>query len=1012
MPNIMRRIIYLLVFMLLYLNLNAQEPGIRNYTTYDGLPSNEVFQGLLASNGFMWFATDDGVSKFNGSTFEVFEIKDGLTENTILDVKEGKEGRIWFVGISGRLSYYENNKMHHFQSNDLIIKHKTDIEIPNPGSLVTYGTNEIRLSFISGKTIYIKDSIAKAYHLLKNDSVSISNPSDRYQFYMKVVNYDTMSFSVIFDNSSYTINVPRDFKVEYHSNHYNYLEFDDKIIYFYNQVALSINKKGETSITHLNYRPQQSLHSVDKGVWIGTSKNGVMYFPDCKFDKKPLIHFLEDHFITSLIYDQNQRGWVTTSYGGIYNIQSLYIQNFYKQGNYAENFVSKVLQLDGRDYAFFARNNRIFLSNGFKGNLEELVLEELDDQMVYQAKKYKDKIFVATPTNLLEIPIDFFLLPNHPRKGIKIHISNGIKDFILQDSILWTGGSRGLYYDPNILQGSIYNSIPIDNDHSRILKILSAPDESLDSKYGYFICQSQEHLYRYRYCFDSVHELKISSQIFQMDTVAFTSNDIIYEEQNNTFFIATKGYGLFILTQDGVTVLNEKSGLFSNSINVIKKPNDSILLLGTNKGLNIVKITEGANPKVLISKAITTGDGLKGTEIHDIGYFEDYVVVSTNMGVSLLKIYELIQRIDEFPIYITNFIVNGEKKNIDSAQSVQLKNLEHNIQFLFDAIDFHDKTGMKYYYRLMGSNNEEWEEINKTNVLYPQLPHGKYEFQVKAKNAYGYQSTNISTVTFEIDQIYYKTVWFRLLIILAILSLITLYMYLFFLRRNILLRNKGILHDYQQISLIRVMNPHFIFNALNSVNSFIVNNRKKDATLYVSEIARLIRKVFDSASQNTITIENEASFLSSYLKLEQRRLKNTFNYLIKFEDNLKDLTIPSFMTQVFVENSIWHGFQDKIEKGALISVTFSINESKIECEIRDNGIGRKASGKITNKKRNKREKHGIDIVKQRISLLNKRHRSNKLELKILDIYNFDRTRPLGTIVRLQFPKNLINTAKD
>lgn len=1012
MPNIMRRIIYLVAFMLLYINLSAQEPGIRNFTTYDGLPSNEVFQGLLASNGFMWFATDDGVSKFNGSAFEVFEIKDGLTENTILDVKEDKEKRVWFVGISGRLSYYEDNKIHHFHGNNLIIKNKTDIEIPNPGSLVTYGTKGARLSFISGKTIFIHDTVVEVYHLLQNDSIAISNPHNRYPFYMKIINDDTMSYTVDFDSSSFTVNVPKDFKVGYHSNNYNYLEFDDKIIYFYNRVALIIYKNGDIEITNLKFRPQQSIHSVDKGVWIGTSKNGVMYFPKCEFNKKPLIHFLEDQFVTSLIYDQNQRGWVTTSYGGIYNIQSLYIQNFYKQGNYAENFVSKVLQLEGRNYAFFARNNRVFLSNGFKGQLEELVLEELDDQIAYQVKKHLNKVFVATPTNLIEIPIDFFLLPNHPRKGIKIHKSNGIKDFIIQDSVLWAGGSRGLYYDPNILTGSLYNSIPIDNDHSRILKILSAPDESLDPSYEYFVCQSQEQLFRYRYRFDSDNELEISSQIFQMDTIAFTSNDIIYEEQNNTFIIATKGYGLFFLSPDGVTVLNEKSGLFSNSINVIKKPNDSILLLGTNKGLNIVKITKGAKPKVLISKAITTGDGLKGTEIHDIGHFENYVVVSTNMGISILRIYKLIQRKDEFPIYITSFIVNGEKKKIDGTQPVQLKYLEHNIQFLFDAIDFHDKTGMKYYYRLLGSNNEEWSEINKTNVLYPQLPYGKYEFQVKSKNAYGYPSSNISTVSFEIDQIYYKTNWFRLLITFAILSLITLYIYLFFLRRNILLRNKGILHDFQQISLIRVMNPHFIFNALNSVNSFIVNNRKKDATLYVSEIARLIRKVFDSASQNTITIENEASYLNSYLKLEQRRLKNTFNYLIKFDDNLKDLSIPSFMTQVFVENSIWHGFQDKIEKGALISVTFSINEGKIECEIRDNGIGRKASIKIANKKRSKREKHGIDIVKQRISLLNKRNRSNKLELKILDIYNFDRTRPLGTIVKLQFPKNLINTAKD
>jgi hypothetical protein len=432
-------------------------------------------------------------------------------------------------------------------------------------------------------------------------------------------------------------------------------------------------------------------------------------------------------------------------------------------------------------------------------------------------------------------------------------------------------------------------------------------------------------------------------------------------------------------------------------------PLDTILFVGTNKGLNILKLSSGEFPQIRGSKYITIEDGLKGNEIHDISFYHQYVLVSTNMGISYVNFHVVTKMKDDFPVYITNFIVNGNDRQVDTLNQVELSYSENNLQIQYDAIDFHDKKGISYYYRLIGAERSSWKEIYKNSVIYPELKSGAYTFQVRARNSYGFSSRNIASVHFYIDEIFYRTIWFKLGAVLLILLIITSYFYLHFRQRNQQLRNKNILADHQQKSLMRVMNPHFIFNLLNSVNSFIVNNKKREATLFVSQIASLIRQIFNNAADDTISVADEMALLDAYLKLEQRRLNHVFDYMIKADEDLSDMLIPSFMIQVFVENSVWHGFSHNAEKGSLLSVDFIRKNNYILCEITDNGIGRLASAENKKGEPLKREKHGIDVIKERISLLNERYDVEEIKLEIIDAVNNESSHVIGTIVRLQFP---------
>jgi len=981
----------------------GQEPGMKNYTTYDGLPSDEVYRCILASDGYMWFATNNGVARYDGDAFKTYDVSDGLTDNTILDLIEDQEGRIWFIDISGRLSFFENDHITQFKYNHVILENKSSVEIPSSGLFIPYSKDEISITFFSSKTLYIKNGECKIYKESLHDSIPISRPENHYCFYKNKLPHDSMLFTIIFDSVPISVKIHKDASWGHVNSNYLYLEFEDRVIYFYNKSAIIIYKDGTHFIRKMGFIPMVAIKSVEKGFWIGTFKSGLVYYPDDHFEIKPQINLLHNQFITSIMYDQNNRGWVSTSFGGVFNIQSLYITNFYEEGTLSNNYITKIVQLDSNSFVSFGRSNKVFLNEGFNSEMEVLELDELNNFMVYHVEKLGESVFIATNESLIEVPVAFFLNPNHPKTNIKRYQINSIKDFLFQDSVLWMGTSHGLYYEDNFLKNRSFKPIEVLKKKKRVVDITAYLDRNGEPQYSYLLMQGIDGLEKYRYHFNSSGTITIQNQVFHEKGHPLVSNDILVREKDGAIFKATKGAGIQIIIDDTVINLNEESGLLSNIVNVLKMPLDSILLVGTNKGLNIIRLSDDKYPRIIMSKFITTKDGLKGNDIHDIICYNNHVFVATNMGSSLINVFKVVKMTDSFSIYITNFTVNGESENIDTLSCTQLAYNENNIQIQFDAIDLHDKKGMKYYYRLLGSDQDEWQRIEKSSILFPQLSSGIYTFQVKAQNSYRYTSNNTASISFSINQVFYERVWFKISYYLFLVFIIGFILYLYFRRKNLDLENRNILDDYQQKSLMRLLNPHFIFNSLNSANSFIINNQKKDATLYVSQIATLIRQVFNNASNNYISISGEIDMLDAYLKLEQRRLQNRFKYIIKMDSGLANLEIPSFMIQIFVENSVWHGLSSREQSGALLTVHFKKLSSHIICEIIDNGIGRKAASKLVADKSNKRAKHGIDVIKQRIELLNNRFVGKPLKLEIIDKINIDRTRVYGTIVRIHFP---------
>lgn len=187
-------------------------------------------------------------------------------------------------------------------------------------------------------------------------------------------------------------------------------------------------------------------------------------------------------------------------------------------------------------------------------------------------------------------------------------------------------------------------------------------------------------------------------------------------------------------------------------------------------------------------------------------------------------------------------------------------------------------------------------------------------------------------------------------------------------------------------SLRSQMNPHFIFNALNSVNNFISKNDERSANRYLSDFSTLMRSVLENSEEDFIPLEKELEQLELYIKLEHARFGDKFDFQMAIEDNvpISNYKIPPMLLQPYIENAIWHGLRYRDSKGLLFVSVRNHSDSSIVIEIADNGIGRKKSASIKTQNQKKQKSKGMGIIQKRVAILNDMY-SDKVAIKISDL---------------------------
>ena len=449
----------------------------------------------------------------------------------------------------------------------------------------------------------------------------------------------------------------------------------------------------------------------------------------------------------------------------------------------------------------------------------------------------------------------------------------------------------------------------------------------------------------------------------------FTTSDGL--TNNMTYCILKDNSGnIWVSTNTGISRINPKTGL--------------IRTFGQNEGLNIIEFNSGA------SYAADDGEFLLGGMGGLVGFYPDLI--------NREEIQSGNQR-----AFINEIRVSGKPKNyrrtVSKADTVILEKGENNFMVYFSSTDFVHSEKTLYRYKL-SEINRDWVESDSRNrnISYGNLHPGWYNFQLQATDRSGSWSYS-KELRIRIKPYYYQTPFFRITApvtaLLLILSLIIIYI------RQIKQREAQKQAALRLQSLRGQMNPHFIFNSLNSINYFISNNDKLSANRYIADFSKLIRSILHNLSNDSITLDKEIESIEDYLKIEYLRFGDKFDYEIKVEKEIdyNNLNVSPGIIQPFIENAIWHGVRGLENRKGKIEVLIGFKDKKLTCIVKDDGIGRKRS-EMLNTGSDQKKSRGISIVLERLKIINGLQGSH-YQIVISDLY--PGRQESGTLVEIDLP---------
>jgi ligand-binding sensor domain-containing protein/two-component sensor histidine kinase len=328
------------------------------------------------------------------------------------------------------------------------------------------------------------------------------------------------------------------------------------------------------------------------------------------------------------------------------------------------------------------------------------------------------------------------------------------------------------------------------------------------------------------------------------------------------------------------------------------------------------------------------------------------------------------------------------------------------LQFEFSALVFGNSNRNQYAWMMEGFDEKWVYGGNENKVSYASLKPGKYVFKVKAANNDGLWGTTTS-YRIKIRPPFYASAWFIAMCLSGFAAL------LWFWNRSRVLqarKEEQLQAQFQQqiaeseLKALRAqMNPHFIFNSLNSIQKYILKNEHFEASQYLTKFSRLIRLILDHSNQNNILLSSELDLLRLYVEMESLRFDDKFNYHFQVDPslNLETCEIPSMLIQPYVENAIWHGLLHKAEKGTLTLHFLKKEENWLEVTIEDDGIGRAKAAELRSKQVLQKKSYGTQITENRIAVINRIQNSNAT-CTIIDL--MDATgKSAGTRVELLIP---------
>lgn len=917
----------------------------------------------------MWFATAAGLARFDGANFKVFTTEDGLTNNEVLQIALDPDGSIWVFpfGTTGCIydpstqkfytekNYTELKKLKDLKPSILIRNSAAGIVGKSTYDVYFFANKRIRSIDINSATDIwpiSKDSVLvlidskKGYLIAKNDSSTL--------------NFQVPGIDIAFSKSP---DWGR-WKIFISSNQTTELS-----LYEYEQ--------GQSIKQRAIFRSRYLINGVTKygeKIYI-TTLNGV-YVTDTLLSQSE--YFFPQKNISKAFVDKNGNEWLCSLSGeGVY----LRIKNGVKQLNTksglpGDNVTSLKNQGgllicgDGNGNIYTIAQNERFIKPSYVTKLPEAIRGiELyktsflaysnyklfaDNRFVFETFGAIKSVVADTNGNLWVGSHDQMTFYN--KQKARLDTVGGAERFAaltFHEGKLYYGNNKGLFEKTRFRDA--YEATPVKNK-SEILKqpinyLLSGPDGIL--------------------------------------------------------WIATNNDGIVAHFKDKIIGHFNTLSVPGLTSNICKKiffdKEDTSIWVATNKGLNKIRYKLHSDSLSVTIHSITSSEGLNDDDVNDVSVKDGKAYVATIKGICILNTN---LGKESVPVRITDVII----KDYSVPDSVLLENSRYNLKYwqnnisiTYTGICFTCDKKLVYQYRMLGAGNDtSWKTTTANTVEFGELQYGNYTFQVRAGE------TNMQELGFYIKPAFWQTNWFYALVALCVIGIF------FFLIKFITsqIRKREIektainkrFAELEFQALQAQMNPHFVFNAMSTLQYYILKNESENASEYLAKFARLMRLFLDSSRNKFIELRKEIDLLRSYIELEQARLEHSFQYQIDIDPEVEvDTKIPSVMIQPFVENAILHGLRHKKDGGGLLKLQFSARDHIVECRIEDNGVGREESAIINKAKDKLYRSQALNIIDEKVKALKEINNVN-ITIAIEDNSKSD-GKGTGTTVTILFGLN-------
>jgi len=954
----------------------GQMPILKHISIEDGLLGSEVYDVLQDKSGYMWFATDFGVSRYDGLSFINYTASEGLSANATIKMTEDYKGRVWFASFSGSLSYYENGIIKTLPINQRLQ------ELIAPGSIETFYVD-------TADNIYISRNIGGIIHTsIRNKPPTIISTPFRQTGYRYVIYFnkagiltDTRSSDRFDKNLIYG-------KIRETGNALLF-EPDEptkKIIWKKMMVKLSPREyiisyanelyhiKNGKVLEKRKFRNQISGLYADKNqnLWISVMYEGVYYFREKSILKHPIL-LLSGKTLSSVKQDREGNYWFPTLEEGVYFAPSLSFNLHLPESK--PNDLNIVSFSQSNEKLYFVTFNRNIYQMWFKDQKVRNFATQKNNTTYYR------KLLVDSYGSIWLSGSE--IIRYSPTGQILNRIKNSrtfdiIEDF--QKNILissWGGFTRYKNGNPVFVANTIFSSYAVSMHQSKDSTIY------LGTLFGVYKYKRGE--FQYIETFPNHAQIRIS--------------DI--ESKGDTIYIGTHGKGMLVFTPTDTIHYTQNNGLPSDIIYDIYLDGDSLIWIATNKGFTKMKNLLKPSQLKTGLMSYTINDGLPSNDIKQIIRNENLMWLATSKGLVSFNTHITDTMHLRYKPLLDSIVVNGT--NQLPINGLELEHSKNNISIHFKTIIFRHSGLITYQYKLEGYD-EYWLTTTNRYVNYTKLPAGVYTFRVKVANPSIAGQMQEMAFRFAIKQSVYETILFRIFILAIILAVLIFIMLLIvnIIKKRMELKQKYLLAE--QRALRSQMNPHFLFNSLNSIQMFILTNNIKEADNYLTDFSHLIRKVLENSKSNVVRLEDEILTLDLYLKLEEMRFSGNFTYNISVmhDVNKNGIQIPPMFIQPFIENAIWHGLLPLKGKGH-VHVCFMNDGDQLLVEVEDNGIGREKAAKTSAARKNHKST-GVSSTFERMSLINKIYKST-IRLEIVDLKD-NEENATGTKIKIWFPCNL------